>query len=101
MTGGGHAGAGRRLCIEGTKKTALCIGAAIAVGAVLPYSFAFAFQVVTYLGFTVALAEGLLSAFAEILEDPDWAVTKITEAIETLGASVALVAVQVAYLAFA
>jgi hypothetical protein len=53
----------------------------------------------TYLGFVVALAEGLLSALAEAVEDPDWAYTKITEAVETLLASLALVAMQATYLA--
>lgn len=84
----------RQLCIEGLKKTVLCIGAAVAIGAVLPYSFTFAFQTMTYLGFAVALAEGLLSALADVLEDPDWAYEKIMEALETLGASFAMVAAQ-------
>lgn len=99
MVDGTYAVATRQLCVEGLKKTVLCVGAAVALGAALPYSFAFAFHTITYLGFTVALAEGLLSALAEMLEDPELAVRKITEGIETLGASLALVAVQATYLA--
>ncbi len=83
----------RQLCVEGLKKTFLCIGAAVAVGAAMPYSFTFAFQAMTYLGFVVALAEGLISVWAEVLEDPDWALRKITEALETLIASLTLAAV--------
>jgi hypothetical protein len=88
-----------QLCVEALKKTALCIGAAVAVGAALPYSFAFALQTVTYLGFIVALAEGLLSTLADIMGDPDRALRKIAEAVETLGASLGMVAVQATYLA--
>ena|SRR5688572_21600333 len=92
--------AGRTLYFEGLKKTGLCIGAAIAVGAALPYSFEFAFQTITYLGFTVALAEGLISVLAEAMSDPDWARRKAVEGIETLIASIALFGGQAAYLAF-
>jgi hypothetical protein len=99
MSEGATAVATRQFCVEGLKKAALCAGAAVAVGAALPYSFAFAFQAMTYLGFGVALAEGLFSVLAEMLDDPDWAHKKITEAVETLCASLALVAVQATYLA--
>jgi hypothetical protein len=97
MSEGATTVATRQFYVEGLKKAALCIGAAVAVGAALPYSFAFAFQAMTYLGFVVALAEGLLSALAEMLEDPDWAYKKIMEAVETLCASLALIAVQATY----
>ena len=97
MSEGATTVAARDLCVEGAKKTFLCIGAAVAVGAVMPYSFNFAFQAMTYLGFLVALAEGLISVWAEVLEDPDWALRKVTEAIETLIASLTLAVVQAAY----
>ena len=82
----------RRLCTEAAKKSVLCLGAAVAIGAALPYSMNFAFQAVTHLGFVVALTEGALSVLADLLDQPDFATRKIIEGIETLGASVVIAA---------
>lgn len=79
----------RRLCVEAGKKALLCLGAALAIGAALPYSMGFAFQTVTHLGFVVALTEGALSVVADLLDQPDFAFRRIVEGTETLGAAVA------------
>lgn len=80
----------RTLCAEAGKKVLICASAALAIGFALPYSFDFAFQTVTHLGFTVALAEGVISTLADLLEAPGYALKKITEALETLVASTIL-----------
>jgi hypothetical protein len=80
----------RQLCIEAGKKAVVCFGAAIAIGAALPYSLDFAFQTVTHLGFVVALTEGAVSIVADLLDRPKLAVRMIVEGVETLGASVVL-----------
>jgi hypothetical protein len=88
----------RQICVESVKKAALCIAAVTGIGAALPYSYDFAFHAVTYLGFAVALAEGTLSAVGDMTGDHDYALRKITEAVETLGASLALLVARVTYL---
>jgi hypothetical protein len=82
--------------VEASKKALICGGAAMAIGFALPYSFDFAFQTVTHLGFAVALTEGAISTVADLLDAPDYALKKITEAIETLAASAVLAAASTA-----
>ena len=82
----------RRICTEAAKKTLVCVGAAVAIGMALPYSMNFAFQTVTHLGFVVALTEGGLSVVADLLDEPDFALRKVVEGTETLGAAVATAA---------
>ena len=83
----------RQLCLEAARKAAICIAAALAIGAALPYSLMFAFVTVTQVGFLVALSEGAISFLAELLGAPEYGFRKIFEAIETLGASALLAAV--------
>ena len=80
----------RALLTEATWKTLLCGGTAAVIALLLPYSSDFALVTVTQLGFVVALAEGVLSMFADLFDAPTYAVKKIVEGIETLIASCAL-----------
>jgi hypothetical protein len=82
----------RALCVEASKNALICAGAATAIGFALPYSLDFAFQTVTHLGFAVALTEGAISTVADLLDAPHYALKKITEAVETLCASIILAA---------
>ncbi len=78
----------RQLCMETGKKALVCLGAALAIGAALPYSMGFAFQIVTHLGFVIALTEGALSVVGDLLDHPEFAFRRIVEGTETLGAAV-------------
>ena len=51
----------RAVLAEAVWKTLLCGGAAAVIALLLPYSTDFALQTVTYLGFVVALTEGILA----------------------------------------
>jgi hypothetical protein len=82
----------RAFLAEATWKTLLCGGTAAVIALVLPYSTDFALQTVTYLGFVVALTEGVLSMFADLFDAPDYALKKIVEGVETLTASTVLAA---------
>jgi hypothetical protein len=81
----------RAFLAEATLKTTLCMGTA-AIASLLPYSPDFALRTVTYLGFVVALTEGVLSMFADLFDAPDYAAKKIVEGVETLAASTVLAA---------
>jgi len=87
-----------RLCREAAKKAVVCIAAAFAISAALPYSTAFTFQSVTYVAFLVAFTEGALSVVAELLEFRTYAIKKTLEGIETLGASLVLLGVTTGFL---
>jgi hypothetical protein len=82
----------RALLVEATWKTMLCGGTAAVIALLLPYSPDFALQTVTHLGFAVALAEGVLSMFADLFDAPNYALKKIVEGVETLIASSVLAA---------
>jgi hypothetical protein len=86
----------RALLTEATWKTILCGGAAAVIALLLPYSSDFALKTVTHLGFTVALAEGVLSMFADLFDAPTYALKKIVEGVETLIASSILAAATLA-----
>jgi|GEM_PF-2840301 len=77
-------------CLATAKKTLICLGAAIGISYALPYSPAFAFEMVTYLGFAVAFTEGAISVLADWMEAPDYAVRKIFEGVQSLGAATIL-----------
>lgn len=85
-----HALPARALIAEATLKTLLCGGTAAVIALLLPYSSDFALRTVTQLGFSVALAEGVLSLFADLFDAPDYARRKILEGVETLIASTVL-----------
>ncbi|HEX6980193.1 MAG TPA: hypothetical protein VF342_12925 [Alphaproteobacteria bacterium] len=77
-------------CLEAAKKTLICLGAAIGISYALPYSPGFAFEMVTYLGFAVAFTEGAISVLADWMDSPDYAVSKIFEGVQSLGAATIL-----------
>jgi hypothetical protein len=79
-----------QLGLEIGKKTFVCAAAAVGLGLALPYSLSFAFEILTYLAFLVALTEGAISVLADLFECPRFALKKSLESIESLGASVLL-----------
>lgn len=80
-----------QICLEAGKKAAICIAAAYAIAAALPYSTQFAFVTITHLAFVVAFTEGALSVIADLLDCPNYALKKTIEGVETLAASALLV----------
>lgn len=82
----------RAFLVEATLKTMLCGGTAAVIALLLPYPTDFALHTVTYLGFTVALTEGILSMLADLFDAPTYALKKIVESVETLAASTVLAA---------
>lgn len=85
-----HALPARTLLAEAILKTLLCGATAAVIALLLPYSSDFALRTVTQLGFTVALAEGVLSLLADLFDAPDYARRKILEGVESLLASAVL-----------